>query len=380
MANILLNTLGGASGGSIRHLAGLLPALRQHDSGHRLALVAREALLEALGRECTAGLDVIAVSDSIARRTPLRVLADVAWLPWTSRRAGYDQIVSLANFGPIWAPVPHVLFQRNAMYFCRYYLDRVRGRERVDTLMRRHLVIAEMKRADLIVTPSDAMTDMIRDSCPALSEHRFAALWHAVDQRTFAAPTRPAHRGDDPFVFLFPSAPGLYRGLDILIDAIGLLAKRRSDFVVRITAGFRLWPAGMRRILGRAEDAGALRRTHFVGNLPQAEMAREYQTADALVYPSLCESFGFPMVEAMATGLPVAAADTPVNREICSDIAVFYPRLDPAACADAMEQLITDDATRRDLATRGPRRVEQAFGGWEPYVQRFLALCESALR
>ena len=66
----------------------------------------------------------------------------------------------------------------------------------------------------------------------------------------------------------------------------------------------------------------------LTGRIPQDEINVFYKNCDLMVYPSLCESFGFSMVEAMGYGLPIVAADTPINKEICEDAAIYYSALD----------------------------------------------------
>jgi len=87
---------------------------------------------------------------------------------------------------------------------------------------------------------------------------------------------------------------------------------------------------------------------------------------------SLCESFGHPLVEAMAAGLPIVASDIAVHREICGDAARYFPVLSVEALAGALRELIGDPHSRRGLAARGRLQVEKFF--WEDHVARLLDL------
>ena len=109
----------------------------------------------------------------------------------------------------------------------------------------------------------------------------------------------------------------------------------------------------------------------IVGVLGQAETQRLYSQADVFVFPSLTESFGFPMVEAMAHGLPIIAADTPVNREICEDAAVYFSPLDCQELAAQVRRVATDNSLRSKLSAAGPRRVAAGFR-WPAHVGRVL--------
>ena len=109
-----------------------------------------------------------------------------------------------------------------------------------------------------------------------------------------------------------------------------------------------------------------------IGVLDYDATWRAYEQADIFVFPSLCESFGHPLVEAMAAGLPVVASDIAVHREICGDAGAYFPVLDAQALAAQLGELIRDPARRQEQAARGSRRVENFL--WEDHVDRLLGL------
>ena len=89
------------------------------------------------------------------------------------------------------------------------------------------------------------------------------------------------------------------------------------------------------------------------------ELASLYEHADAFVFPSLYEGFGFPMLEAMAHGVPTIAARSSSLPEIASDAALFFDPLDRAALVAQLRRVLTDEALRADLAARGRARAAQ---------------------
>jgi glycosyltransferase involved in cell wall biosynthesis len=82
-----------------------------------------------------------------------------------------------------------------------------------------------------------------------------------------------------------------------------------------------------------------------------SELEGLYRAADAFVFPSLYEGFGFPVLEAMARGVPVACSD----RSSLPDAALLFDPEDPRAIAGALERLLTDEAEARRLRELGPR-------------------------
>ena len=96
-----------------------------------------------------------------------------------------------------------------------------------------------------------------------------------------------------------------------------------------------------------------------------------YAGADALLYPSRYEGFGFPMLEAMAVGTPVIASDTSSLPEIAGS-AVVLPPDDPEAWADAMYRLIFEPELRKELIKKGKERAREF--SWEEAARKTLSL------
>ena len=84
-----------------------------------------------------------------------------------------------------------------------------------------------------------------------------------------------------------------------------------------------------------------------------------YRSADALLFPSHYEGFGLPLLEAMASGLPVVASAAPAPAEVTGDAGVVVAGRDPERYADALERIALDDAWATELRRRGEDRSRQ---------------------
>lgn len=95
----------------------------------------------------------------------------------------------------------------------------------------------------------------------------------------------------------------------------------------------------------------------WLAHADDATLWRWLAHARVLAYPSLCEGFGFPPLEALALGVPVLAGDTPALREVLGEAAVFRNPTSIDALRDGLAVLLTDEATRRRLQEQGPKRA-----------------------
>ena len=93
--------------------------------------------------------------------------------------------------------------------------------------------------------------------------------------------------------------------------------------------------------------------------LPPAQLATVYERAEAFVFPSIYEGFGFPLLEAMRHGIPSIAAQSSSLPEIGGDAALYFPPGDAAALEAQLRRVLTDPALRAKLASRGRARAAE---------------------
>jgi glycosyltransferase involved in cell wall biosynthesis len=94
-----------------------------------------------------------------------------------------------------------------------------------------------------------------------------------------------------------------------------------------------------------------------LGGVSRAMLGALYRRATALVYPSLHEGFGIPLVEAMRYGVPIVASDRPCIPEVCGGAAALLPPNSPEVWAAEMNRVMTDAAHREFLAGLSRRRA-----------------------
>ena len=106
-------------------------------------------------------------------------------------------------------------------------------------------------------------------------------------------------------------------------------------------------------------------------------LARYYASAVALIYPSLYEGFGIPLLEAMECGCPVLCAKSSSMPEVAGDAASYFDASDPSAIADAMLKIVASPEQRQELIRKGRDRVRQF--SWERCAQQTFSVYERLL-
>jgi glycosyltransferase involved in cell wall biosynthesis len=125
-----------------------------------------------------------------------------------------------------------------------------------------------------------------------------------------------------------------------------------------------------------AIEAGVGDDTFISGHLPS--VAAAYQAADVFAFPSLYETFGLSVVEAMAAGCPVVASDRGAMAELGADAVALTNPEDPEALADAIARVLTDSTHRADLVARGRTRAE--LFTWKRTAELTYDVLERAVR
>ncbi len=154
---------------------------------------------------------------------------------------------------------------------------------------------------------------------------------------------------------------------------------KRLDTAVNGLAALReLWPQ-TQIFLTLSEDSPYAARSgvHCLGYLRGADLTEAYQSADALILPSLVESGPQTPLEAMSLGTPVLVADRPYAHDICRDAALFFDPWSPEDFAKKASMMFSDDQLRQSLVEKGFALAEERKAA-KPYEQILEILLETA--
>lgn len=175
---------------------------------------------------------------------------------------------------------------------------------------------------------------------------------HAIHSGLAVPPTgnrQPATLPDRYILFVSTIEPR--KNLGVLLDAFARLRARGAYDGSLVVVGKIGWKA--EQLAKRLRAPGVV----HLDYLPAGELAAVYAKAELFVFPSIYEGFGFPLLEAMAHGIPSIAARSSSLPEVGGDAALYFDPNDSAELEAALERVLGDAALRDDLATRGRERA-----------------------
>lgn len=343
--------LGRHQTGNETYVRALLREFAGTDAIEVAALVERGALADA------------DVAKFARRQVPTSGSLRLASMALAARRAGVD-LVHAVYFAPCLSGVPVVLtvhdisFEIHPEFFSR--TERWRGR----TLIR-----DGARRARFVVTVSETSRRDIIERY-RLAEERVIAIHNGVAQRFLDSPAPDLGPiGDRPVRVLALGSLQPRKNLIRLAGAIHRASKTRQ-VELRVVGPDGYHAEVIRRKLDGAAEV------QIAGYVAEDALLDQYMRADVLVYPSLYEGFGLPVVEAMACGLPVITSTGGSLPEIAGDAALIVDPLDESAISDAILRLADDDQLRRELSRRG--RARAARFSWAESADRHVRVYREA--
>jgi glycosyltransferase involved in cell wall biosynthesis len=219
------------------------------------------------------------------------------------------------------------------------------------------------KRASgLIAVSENTRQDAIR--LLGIPPEKIRTIYSGVAEEYFSV--QPARR-DRPYV-LYVGTIEPRKNLEALLDAWKALRPGLREQFELVIAG----PAGWRT---EATLARIRREATYLGYVPEAELPGLVAGAALFAYPSLYEGFGFPVVQAMAAGVPVVTSNTSCLPEVTGGAAALIDPRSVSEIAEAMTKLLESDSLRADFAMRGRDRAK-CFT-WPECAERSLAFFRS---
>ena len=358
----LLYLLPGVVGGTETYAAGLVHGLaRSPDPDRFVVFVNRESADWPLPDD-PRFRRVVCPVHAVSR--PARYRYEQFRLPTRALAERVDLVHSLGYVAPLRLGRPSVLTVHDV-----HHLAYGRLREWPRRLILAQMVRRSVRGAAAVIAVSRYTRDAVARAydVPASA---IDVVWEAPNPRL---------RSDSPEPGPLPAG---VRGGPYLLAFGGITPNKNLERLLRAFAIARSRHGIAHRLVIVGHVAPSLRPegTEGVvgtGYLGEPELAGLLRSADALVFPSLYEGFGLPILEAMTVGVPVVCSNAAAIPEVAGDAASYFDPRDVEAMAAAIAAVCRDPALRRDLAVRG--RARAAAFSWERAARETLAIYRRVL-
>lgn len=379
MIRIFVNGLAASSGAGLTYLHNVVPHLSALPGVHT-TLAVQPSLRPSLER--FSNIDLVCPDANLG--TARRFLFEQWRLPEVLRKSRADVLISAGNFALRNSPVPQILLSGNSLYTSAEFSRDLRSRREyamlADNCVKSVLARRSVHWADLTVAPSQAFAEELQ----RWTGREVAVIHHGFDSAAFFAGQVPLAdhiqrklaEADGCLRLLFVSHYNYYRNFETLLRALPLIQNLLPQKPVKLFLTCQL-ERGANPGAYDGEGAGSLVRDLGIqddvvqlGAVPYASLHHLYRACDVYVTPAYTETFAHPLVEAMASGLPVIASDLPVHKEVCGDAALYFPRFSPESLAKAVARIVRSSDLGVRLSAAGIRRSNNF--SWAGHVHRLL--------
>jgi glycosyltransferase involved in cell wall biosynthesis len=376
MMHLFLDASAASSGSGPTYVRNVLPHLARRDDLRTTVLLSPELCREF---QNMGNISVLEFKPA-GRNAALRFWAAQHLVPGLIAKSGADILISAGNFALFRSPVPQILLSGNALYTSEDFFRDLRRRRHyglwLDTKIKAWFARKSVRAADCTIAPSRAFADELE----RWTGVKVRAVHHGFDRDLFFRDesmtdslAASLQRSGDEFRLLFVSHYNYYRNFETLFRALAMLKKQgpQCRFKLFLTCKLedRANPGSYRteRAAKLVKHLGVEDEIVQLGAVPYSQLHHVYQACDVYVTPAYVETFAHPLVEAMASGLPVVASDLKVHQEVCGDAALYFPAFSPEAMVKQIVVIAGSKERSAVLSRQGSERVQDF--SWRNHVE-----------
>jgi len=307
-------------------------------------------------------------------RPSSRVVSMLTTLPWKMRRTGYDIFHSLMMAPPFFPPHA-IMSMACSSLICRPELYPPLVRARLRFLQHR-----AVPKAARIICVSEHVRDVMRETF-RLPLERLPVIYPGCSRMFRFIDDEQKHTflhekyGISYPYFLFSGRWERRKNVLGTLQAFALFKRNfKSEHKLVFTGGKSWHSAEAEKAIFRL---GIQNDVADLGKTPFEELPYIYGGAEALVYASLWEGFGMPIVEGMMCGTPVITSNISAMPEIAGGCALLVNPADAEDIAAGMYRIATDEQLRGELRSQGLKRAERF--GWESSAGMTLDLYDEVM-
>ena len=317
-------------------------------------------------------------------------LARLVWvnkqLPARHRSLQADVLLSFANIAPADNAIPKVVFCHQPNAFFREIATRRSVIARARLWFLRMQILRGSRAAQTVIVQTEAMRTRIAEFDRSLQQKM-----RVIPSGYRTPATCPTVRAEKRVLIesshrprlVYVTHPGTAKNHETLIAAMPAVLRAYPSASLLLTLEKRrpqdaAYDALVRSIADEASARGVAHRLIWLGILSPDEVDLALRSSDLMVFPSLAESFGLGLVEAMSAGCPVAAADLTYSRDVCGEAADYFAPRDPFDVAKVVIRILSDRARAQALKELGTERKE--LFSYQRIAENFARALEDAVQ
>lgn len=301
-------------------------------------------------------------------------------LPRAAKKAGCELLHCTSNTAPVFTSIPLVVTLHDIIYMESSYAKILRGTgswyQKFGNGYRKLFIPWIIKKSHKILTVSDFEKNRIGQFFGIENNNRLTAVYNGVsehfklvtDQQELQRVKEIYHLPDHYFFFLGNTDPKK--------NTKGTL-KAFSDFLKKSTGDYFLVMLDYDRnelvkLLDEIGDKDLINKIILTGYVVNTDLPAIYCQCELFLYPSLRESFGIPMLEAMACGAPVITSNTSSMPEVAGEAALIIDPFKPEEITDGMIRILEDKDFKAELIRKGFVRASKF--SWKAMAQNVLKI------
>ncbi|MBW7846743.1 MAG: glycosyltransferase family 4 protein [Bacteroidales bacterium] len=305
-------------------------------------------------------------------------------LPKAASRFGCQLLHCTSNTAPVFTSIPLVVTLHDIIYLESVSLFKKGGTwyQKTGNMYRRFVVPRVVERSKKIITVSHFEKNRIRQffGFPE-NDQRLVAIYNGVsehfqpitDRQILTEVKDKYHLPDHYFFFLGNTDPK--KNTKGTLQAFDQYLKTAANPVKLVMLDYE--KNALKALLDEIGSPGLEEHIHLTGYVKNTDLPAIYTQAELFLYPSLRESFGIPMLEAMRCGVPVITSNTSSMPEVSGGAAAIIDPFKPHEITQAMHRLTKDEQYRKELINKG---LEQsAKFSWRNMAIEVLKLYENLI-
>jgi glycosyltransferase involved in cell wall biosynthesis len=339
------------SGGAVTHLVNLLSAAHPGRFGVRGVTVwgGADILAKLPRRPWLSPVHVHLLDKSMPIRTlwQARILdrtaskaCDILWVPGGSYAGSFAPVVTMCRN---MLPFDSVERRRYGWSYQRLRNELLRWSQSRTFRRSEGVIFLSRYARDSVVVGAGVMP-----RAEALIPHGVDAALLALVRSDEAEPRRG-------FRLLYVSTVDVYKHQEVVVEAVGTLRKEGFPVTLDLIGG--AYQPSLRRLNHVIDELGLGEEVTYHGPLPQERLAEFYRSSDVFVFASSCENLPNILLEAMASGLPIACAERGPMPDLLGAAGVYFSPESVLSVADAIRSLLVDPALRLDVGARARARA-----------------------